>query len=304
MMATLDRPATVGDDDANVHYQPVIPGLETLTEPSPEESPAIDMHTPTPTDYVPGTVVAGFLDSGTWSACFGLSYRDLVLHDALVSGRIVREGGRELRAVTGAGGIPSSRNKVAREFLDMTDGEWLWFIDTDMGFQRDTVDRLVASAEAIAAPVMGGLCFAGLRRKPPSTETLYAERFLIQPTCYEWVEVRDDSGALDEAGFRPIVDYKRDAVIEVAATGAACLLIHRSVLANLRAEIGDTWFDPVAIPGAYKGKPRTFSEDMSFCIRVKALGAPIYVDTSVKTTHEKGFIYLDESTFDAQGGAS
>jgi hypothetical protein len=302
MMATLDRPATAGSA-ANVYYQPEIPGLEVVPEPTPEAAEEIDVHTSETTGYAPGSVVVGFLDDGTWSACFGLSYRDLTLHDALVSGRIVREGGRELRAVTGAGGIPASRNKVARDFLDSTDGEWLWFIDTDMGYAPDTVDRLVTSAGACGAFVIGGLCFAGLRRKPPSGQTLYAERFVIQPTIYQWVEVRDAAGALDEAGFRPVRDYPRDKIVMADATGAACVLIHRSILAKLREEIGDTWFDPVAIPGALHGKPRTFSEDMSFCLRVRASGESVYVDTGVKTTHEKGFVYLDESTYDAQEGA-
>lgn len=247
-----------------------------------------------------GSVVVGFLDNGQWSACFGLSYRDLVLHDVLTSQRIVRQGGRELRAVTGAGGIPSSRNKVCRDFLDHTSAEWLWFVDTDMGFAPDTVDRLATSAVARGAKVIGALCFAGLRRKPPVGRTLYAERFLIQPTVYEWVEVRTPSGDIDEVGFRPIIDYKRDDVIEVAATGAACLLIHRSVLVSVRHYLGDSWFDPVSIPDGYKGRPRTFSEDMSFCLRVRQLNYSIHVDTSVKTTHEKGFVYLDEETYDAQ----
>jgi len=252
------------------------------------------MYTSTPDKVTSGSVVVGFLDDGSWSACFGLSYRDLVLHDALTLQRVVRPGGRELRAVTGAGGIPANRNKVARDFLDNTDGEWLWFVDTDMGFAPDTVDRLVASANAEGAYVVGALCFAGLRRKPPEGTTLYAERFLIQPTVYEWVQLED------ECGFRPIIDYKRDAVIPVAATGAACILIHRAVLTEMRYAVGDSWFDPIAIPNGYKGKPRTFSEDMSFCLRLAALGHAAYVDTSVKTTHEKGFVYLDEETFDAQ----
>lgn len=242
-------------------------------------------------DFVEGSVVVGFLDAGKWSACFGLSYRDLCLHDALTSQRIVRPAGRELRAVTGAAGIPASRNKVARDFLDQTDGEWLWFVDSDMGFAADTVDRLVKSADPELRPVMGGLCFAGLRKRPPAGDNLYAERFLIQPTVYEWTELAD------EVGFRPIVGYPRDQVVPVGATGAACLLIHRSALTRVRSQIGDVWFDPITHPTGLRGGPRTFSEDMSFCVRLAGVDIPVHVDTAVKTTHEKGLIYLDEETF-------
>jgi hypothetical protein len=241
-----------------------------------------------------GSVIVGYLDSGQWSACFGLSYRDLCLYDAASSRRVVRPGGKELRAVTGSGGIPTNRNKVARDFLDNTDGEWLWFVDSDMGFAADVVDRLIDSADRTERPVVGALCFAALRRKPPEGRSLYAERFLIQPTTYEYVETDD------ELGFRPIVDYERDAVIRVAATGAACLLMHRSALDTVRAKYGDAWFDPITHPSGRKGKPRTFSEDMSFCVRLQSCDIPVHVNTAVKTTHEKGFIYLDEETYDAQ----
>lgn len=247
---------------------------------------------------VSGSVVVGYLDAGQWSACFGLSYRDMLLRDALGGNRIIREGGRELRSVTGSGGIPQSRNKVAREFLDQTDGEWLLFLDTDMGFAPDLADRLVSSACPEERPIMGALCFAGLRRKPEPPNETHAERFLIQPTLYQWVELED------EMGFRPINDYPRDSIVEVGATGAATLLIHWETLASMRDQFGSAWFDPITHPTALKGGPRTFSEDMSFCIRAASVGLPIHVDTSIKTTHEKGMVYLDESTYDTQQAVS
>lgn len=243
----------------------------------------------------PDSVVVGFLDGGHWSACFGLSYRDMCLYDATSSQRIVRVGGKELRAVTGSGGIPANRNKVAKDFLDNTDGEWLFFIDTDMGFAPDTVDRLIKSADVELRPVVGALAFAGLRQRPPVGHALYAERITIAPTLYEWVEQGDG-----ELGFRPMPDYPRDQVVTVAGTGAACLLIHRSALTKVRDQYGDTWFDPITHPTAMRGKPRTFSEDLSFCLRLQAVDLPVHVDTAVKTTHEKGFIYLDETTYDEQ----
>lgn len=243
-----------------------------------------------------GSVVVGYLDAGQWSACFGLSYRDMLLADALGANRIIRPGGKELRSVTGSGGIPQSRNKVAAEFLDTTDGEYLLFIDTDMGFGADLADRLVRTASEGDLPIVGALCFAGLRKRVEGDNPTHAERFLIQPTLYQWVELED------EKGFSPVADYPRDSVVEVGATGAAALLIRHDALAAIRARYGPAWFDPITHPDAYKGGPRTFSEDMSFCIRAASVGLSVHVDTSVKTTHEKGMVYLDESTYDAQHG--
>lgn len=239
-----------------------------------------------------GSVVVGYLDGGQWSACFGLSYRDLIMADMLGAGRIVREGGKELRQVAGTGGIVAGRNRVASDFLDNTDGEWLWFVDTDMGFAPDTVDRLVEAADKDRRPIMGGLCFK-LTRK--ARGDFHAERFRVQPTVYEYLETTDG-----EVGFRPIEDYPRDQPVEVAGTGAACLLIHRRALEKIRRKQGDVWFDPITHPTGMRGKPRTFSEDLSFCIRLQAVGLPVWVHTGVKTCHDKHSQFLDEELFDRQ----
>lgn len=236
----------------------------------------------------------GFLDDGQWSASFGLSLRDLCMFDLLGSQHIVREGGRELRQMCGTGGISEGRNEVARAFLDTTDAEWLWFVDADMGFAPDTVDRLVRSADKYHAPVMGGLAFAQRRTRTPLPGNLHAPGFAIIPTCYAYAETED------EVGFMPMADYGRDKVIKVAATGAACLLIHRRALEKIRQREGDAWFDPMIHPAALKGGRRVFSEDLSFCVRCQAVDIPVHVDTRVKTSHEKGGIYLDEAAFDRQ----
>ena len=100
----------------------------------------------------------------------------------------------------------------------------------------------------------------------------------------------------DRVGFQVIPDYERGAVSLVSATGAACILIHRDVLATIREHHGDEWFSAVTHPTG----PTTFSEDMSFCVRVAAADIPLHVDTSVKTCHDKGGVFCDEHTFDRQ----
>ncbi|WP_435585814.1 hypothetical protein [Micromonospora aurantiaca (nom. illeg.)] len=242
----------------------------------------------------PGSVVVGYCDGGTWSASFGLSYRDLVMHDVLGPQRIVRAGGTELRKVVGTMGVAPGRNDIAAQFLDGTDGEWLWMVDTDMGFAPDTVDQLVKAADAELRPVLGGLCFA-LKRQERGD--LYAERFRMAPTVYEYLDLGD------EVGFRPILDYPRGQVVQVAATGAACLLMHRSALAKVRGRYGDAWFDPIVHPTGAKGRPRTFSEDLSFCVRLASVDLPIHVDTGVRTSHHKGGVFLDEAAYDHQQSA-
>jgi glycosyltransferase involved in cell wall biosynthesis len=240
-------------------------------------------------------VVVGYLDPGEWAAVFGLSYRDLLLHDLATNGYLLRPGGKELRSLTGSGGIPQNRNCTAQSFLDNTDGDWLWFLDSDMGFADDTLDRLLETADPEKRAIVGALCF---QQKKCGDGPYNAVRYSIHPTVLNWAEVKETG----EAGFRPQDDYKRDAVVEVAGTGMACILIHRNVLEAIREKSGeDAWYSPLTIPGAGgNDKPRTFSEDLSFCIRAAACGYKLWVDTGVKTTHYKGGIYLDEESFDAQ----
>lgn len=248
--------------------------------------------TPEPV-HVPGTVIPSMVDGGEWAACFGLSWTDLMLRDQATSGRIIRENGQFVRKYAGTMGVAAARSEIAQYFLDHTNGEWLFMVDSDMGFGSDTVDRLVASAEGHGVSVLGALCFAQ-KVDPDVQQGPYgAIRFRIQPTIYSYAEIPNTG----ERGFRPVNKYKRDAFQYVAGTGAACILIHREALAS----VGPNAFMPITDPEAGgNGQPRTFSEDLSFCIRVQASGLEMGVDTSIKTTHYKGGIYLDEVAFAMQ----
>lgn len=242
--------------------------------------------------YVPGSVIPAVVDGQEWAACFGLSWTDLMLRDAATSNRIIREGGQYVRRVSGTMGLAGARNEVARYFLESTDAEWLFMVDSDMGFAADTVDRLVESAEANSVPVLGALCFAQKLDPDLRQNELYAARYRIQPTLYSYQERPNG-----ERGFQAIGKYRRDAFQHVAGTGAACLLVHREAL----TAVGPDPFMPItdATAGG-NGTPRTFSEDLSFCVRVQAAGLEMGVDTSIKTTHYKGGIFLDETAYAMQ----
>jgi hypothetical protein len=189
-------------------------------------------------------------------------------------------------------GVAAARSEIAAYFLRHTDGEWLFMVDSDMGFADDTVDRLIESAEANSVPVLGALAFAQKVDPDVAPGDFGAVRMRITPTLYTYVE-RENG----ERGFQSITKYRRDAFQHVAGTGAACILIHRSAL----EAVGSDPFMPITDPKAGgRGTPRTFSEDLSFCIRVQAAGLEMGVDTSIKTTHYKGGLFLDEGTFAMQ----
>jgi hypothetical protein len=256
-------------------------------------------------ECVEGSAAVGFLDPGKWSACFGLSYRDLCLYDMATSGRIVRENGKELRNLTGAGGIPQGRNKIVEMFLKGTDAEWLFMVDSDMGFEHDIVDRLVESADPVDRPVVGALAFCLRKRDakggPQEMNSMYSESFAIEPTMYKWAEVQDtgEQGVLPMIHYRDEVKKKGTSILQVAATGAAAILIHRRVFYDILGKYGPIWYNTITHPTAGGNNTmRIFSEDLSFCIRCQSLDIPVHVDTAIKTTHEKGGIFLNENSFD------
>lgn len=240
-----------------------------------------------------GTVLPAIIDGGQWAACFGLSWADMMLRDQAGSGRMIRPGGQYVRRMAGTMGVAAARNEISGYFLNSTDAEWLFMVDTDMGFSADTVDRMVESAVTNKVGILGGLCFAQKVDPDLAQGPFNAVRYRIQPTLYRYVEIEKTG----ERGFQSLTKYTRDAFQPVAATGAACLLVHRDAL----LAIGPEPFMPITDPtGGGRGTPRTFSEDLSFCIRANAAEVPMGVDTSIKTTHYKGGIYLDEVAFAMQ----
>lgn len=234
-------------------------------------------------------VAVGYLHPGHVATCFADSLTDLLFYDAANNQRIVSHGYGKLGKECGSGGIVDGRNKIAQIVVDESEADWLFFIDSDMGFAPDTVDRLVDAADMKKRPIVGGLAFA---HKTDGKASFYGTRYRCQPTLYDWWEGED------RAGFVPRFEYPRDELVEVSATGAACMLIHRNALDDIRDRYGDTWFDTIRHPlGAH------FSEDLSFCVRAAACDLPIHVHTGVKTVHNKGGVFYDEAFYDAQQAA-
>lgn len=186
--------------------------------------------------------------------------------------------------------LSSGRNQCVTAFLDSTPGEWLLFIDDDMGFAPDIVDKLLDAADPVHRPVVGGLCFA--YRRYDVSET-HAHRMLVRPTIYTLASTPTD------VGFVPVDEWPRDQVVPCDGTGAAMLLVHRRVLEEMRAtDRGDLWFEPISVP-LPNGSLKRFSEDLSFMWRLKLMGVQVHVHAGAKTHHRKP-IDLDEWYFDNQ----
>lgn len=237
-----------------------------------------------------GTVALGYLDDGTWAAPFGICRTNLLIRDLMGEQKITCH--REIRCKAHAGGLADGRNRMVRGFLEDTDAEWLFMVDTDMVFADDTVDRLLKSADPVERPIVGGLCFSYSVRPDDRPG-----RVDVIPTIYEYARVMKD-GEEYYVGFVENKEYERDALNRVASTGGACLLLHRSIMEKMRDEIGENWFSPLTHATGDGGRSRIYSEDFSFFVRCMQMKIVAYVDASVKTGHIKGHVILDEEYFD------
>lgn len=151
-------------------------------------------------------------------------------------------------------GLIVARNAGVQGFL-ASRAEWLWTLDTDIGFSPSTLSEL-----------------------------LRAERHVVSGLYYtSWEEGCDETGAPNWRSEPCVWDHDArryeslTGVMSVGYVGAGCLLVHREVL----EKIGSDWWN--LKPG--KG------EDMSFCDRVHDAGYQIHCNTEVKLSHRKA-VYL------------
>lgn len=232
-----------------------------------------------------GLVQVAYLHQTDVSFSFMESMRRLERHDRAGFRRIDGTKGH-INLLCGTGQLVLKRNYAVKLFLDGTPHEWLWMVDTDMGFAPDTVERLIDAAHPVDRPVVGALCFT-------LTDSAYdgmgGMRVSLIPTIY-----RIGHTAEGRASFCHFGDYPANAMIQVAATGAACILLHRSVLEKVRAEHGDHWFDQM-----YTEDGDMVGEDFSLCMRLNAAGVPIFVHSGIKTTHQKS-LWLAEQDYRLQ----
>jgi GT2 family glycosyltransferase len=239
--------------------------------------------TPAATPVKPVKVAVAYVHGNEVAHSWHQSMQALIAYDIANKQHVINGGWFATRY--GTGGIIQARNDTVHAFLTQCDADWLFWVDTDMGFAPDSVDRLLEAADPVERPIMGGLCFAmreiGIDR---------IGGYLVQPTStiFDWVKM--DTG---QQGFYTRHDWERDEVTLCAGTGSAFLIIHRSVFEKIAAEYGNTWYSPVW----NKSLNMSISEDLSFCSRAGALSIPVHVHTGVKTSHLKQ-AWVDERFYD------
>jgi hypothetical protein len=243
-------------------------------------------------------VTVAYVNSNTVTYSWHHSMIQLLGYDMAMHGRVMQGGYVAIRY--GTDGITDARNKGVQGFLNDRNADWMLWIDTDMGFAADTVERLLAAAHPVDRPIVGELCFT---QQEKEQDEMGGWRCRAVPTLFDWKKVdvvnvkyvegeRVEDKVGEEQGFAVRWDYPANAVVKIAGTGSACILIHRSVFERVEKEFGPVWYDRA--PNTTTGQ--LISEDLSFCIRAGALNIPVHVHTGVRTTHCKT-LWLSEEDY-------
>ena len=210
---------------------------------------------------------------GEFEGAFVTSLVMCLVYDAH-HGKHIIDGGYFLPLETT--NIPHGRNQIVRIFLEDTNADWLWFVDTDQRFDPDVLERMLASADPDTRPILGALVFSFSRGDGQE----------IVPTLWT---IQDDQIAR-------IMQVPDQDVVPLAATGTGCVLVHRKVFEAVRdmqipgqsKTFGETswpWFqysDWIA-----DGKPDVMGEDLTFFLRATAAGFVTHVDTRIEVGHVK-----------------
>lgn len=206
-------------------------------------------------------VMLAWCTAGEVKNAFAMSVIDTVMRDGTVA---------VVRSLVSGPRLAEARNALVDQFA-ATDCGWLWFVDSDMVFKRNTLARLLEVANAETHPIVGALCYTA-DNEPTMTRILNAE--------------------LDS---ERITTWPEGEVIEVDTTGTGCVLIHRRVFTALKKKYGllpsgaenpFPWFAEGLV--SVKGMP--FGEDTAFMIRARSMGIPVHVHTGVKVGHVKSAV--------------
>lgn len=194
--------------------------------------------------------------------------------------------------------VATGRCGIVRDFLKSPyKPEWLLLLDSDATFAPDVVHDLLEQADPVKAPIVGGLAFgmgpALDAQGKAMINKVGASPMVLYPTLYRFTP---------EGMTLRFTSYPKDTMVQVDGTGGHCLIIHRSVLEDERWDHRhpNPWFrSGTVIDHGGEDKIGEVSEDMFFCIKARAMGYPIFVNTAVKTGHVRSIV-VDEDMFDEQ----
>ena len=178
-----------------------------------------------------------------------------------------------LLTLTNSSLITQARSKVANFFINNTEHEYLFFLDSDIGFNPEDVLKLMAHQ----VPIVSGA---------------YPMKIIPERYCVDISQPEQRHGDL----------------VKINGNGMGFVLIHRQVFLDIAKQYpnlkyipsdyhSDTPHTPAEMNNSYHyfaehQTPNSFmSEDKSFFHRAQQVGYNIWLDTTIKLNHTGYHIY-------------
>ena len=162
--------------------------------------------------------------------------------------------------------IYTSRNDLATQAIQ-TDSDFVFWLDSDMVFEPDTLIRMMDTLEKNKLDILTGLYF---RRVPPYT-----------PVLFDKLEM--DGNICNWSNFKTLPED----LFEVGGCGFGAVLMKTDVFFDVQARFGNM-FAPIANNG----------EDIAFCWRARQCGYKIYCDPKIELKH-CGYITVGSEFYQA-----
>lgn len=185
-------------------------------------------------------------------------------YDWMTNGYLARP---DWLCAAGTTNVTRGRNHIVRTFLEQTDADWLWFVDTDQVFAPDILERLIESADPVERPIVSALIMA--QRESG-----------IGPAC----AIPGDDFEFFIPSEIPSDRYW------ACLPGTGCTIIHRTVLEAIGERYKTKFFAWFADPdyiNPHTGQPDTLGEDYTFMLRAIEAGFTPLIDTTIEAGHDK-----------------
>lgn len=214
-------------------------------------------------------------------ASFTTSLLDMQAYDSFRENRQIAS----IKGYESGVNVSTPRNEVVLDFLSHRDEPWCLLVDADMTFPADAVERLLQHADPEKVPILGGLCFG------------VTSKGVLWPTLYELTELEEGPA------FARVTQFPMSQpLLKVSGTGAAFLLVHRSVFEAVRSRRFPEdpghhypWFQETQLSAGPLG------EDLTFMFRAGICGFPVHVLTSLHIGHLKHQMLTAYRYFEQEG---
>lgn len=258
-------------------------------------------------------LVIGLVHGGTLDAWFGISLSSLLSALGKPQSepmmKALKEAVSEVIHVRSGPALQLGRGILTNTFMEKTDADALLMIDSDMSFEPgliaqhwDLFNQKLPNGSPI--DVLGGLAFIASAPRVGAPGSIQPNIWAKHPQFPDKVTVA--------------WSYPQNSLIEVGNTGAACVMIRRKVFEaipmhhfhhikmlnyELLADKFASCTDPTEIEEILRVEAMNadeYGEDMSFCMRARYHGFPLYMHTALKYGHSKNILLTEEDYIASQ----